>query len=238
MRAKGGRVIRSAEREKKDKDSLRESIEKVERHPRQMTAQELSALADQARKEGYKEGYETAFNKGMQDGLAAGEKKGRQQAYDEAKTEIQELQTRLRTLATRLFDPYLGQEQALENQLLALVTELAKHLIAREVEADPQILRGVVEKALKAIPKGSDNIRVYLNEKDAAVLDTLRPRNVREWNVVVDNNIASGGCRVATRESLVDYSIETRVAEWTELVRMETEADPVSDLSSPPDDSD
>lgn len=219
-----GRVVRSAQRDKKKKgasaDVVIESVSKKTK-PKPLTAEELQQITEQARKDGFQRGLHEGTEQGIREGTKTGEKAGHQRAYMEAKKEIEALQYRLRTLATRLFDPMQQQDQQIENILVDVILNLSKRVISSEVSFDPSVLLKTVHQVLGCLPKDAKNVRVFLNDKDADLVEGLVPENQRNWRVQRDNSQASGGCIVESDSSLIDFSVGERIA--TFLDKLDTQ---------------
>lgn len=190
-----------------------ESIENVSSSSKKqsITAEELQKIAEDAKREGYAEGYELGLKKGMDDGKLKGEALGKQQAYNETKKDMLDTQNRLKAIITALHEPMLQQDVLVENMVVDIATNLAKHILNTELRENHNALYGVVHRALSALPVGAKNTTVYINEEDSVILSSLVPENRRDWKIGVDAGLSSGGCRVETKESVVDYSIEERL---------------------------
>ena len=67
--------------------------------------------------------------------------------------------------------------------------------------------------ALKLLPLGVDNVRLYVNPQDFEQAKALRERHEESWRIVEDDSLLPGGCRVETEHSRIDASIETRVTQ-------------------------
>lgn len=215
------KVVKSAKREKAEKrQQPAEHIEDVPRSgkPKPMTADELQKIADQAQQEGYADGFKEGMEKGLKQGETKGIQLGEQKAYNETKAQLENEKHRFETIANQLFIPMQHQDKAIENKLVTMVMALSKALLSQEITQHPTTLLAIVERALAALPVGSTNIRVYVNEDDAKLLESVVPAVHRDWQLIDDNSLASGGCRVETKESLVDYSLETRLAEYIQEV--------------------
>lgn len=165
------------------------------------TLEELEAI----RQDAYNEG----FAVGEQDGFHAGMLKARQ----EAEKVLAERVERLEQLMTHLLAPIQGQDQAIEQALVQLLSQLAQEVIRRELQQDSSHIRQVVQAALKLLPMGAENIRIQLNPQDFEELRQLRERHGQSWQLLEDEQILPGGCRIETAHSLIDASVETRLSQ-------------------------
>lgn len=223
MQVEGKRVFKSAKKEKeqqKDKQSD-EIVEDYDGPVTQKppTVEDVLKMAEEAKKEAYEEGYREGLNKGMEDGMAKGLQDGKTQAYNETKQQLSEEIARLSTIGDALFDPMEGQQQQLERVMLDMVVNFTKELLQKQIHGSIQSLVDIIHQALSALPVGSKNISVFLNEEDAILVQGHVPKQQRNWIIKVDKQITTGGCRVETLESLVDYTVENRLDAFLQQVR-------------------
>ncbi|WNO07920.1 flagellar assembly protein FliH [Teredinibacter sp. KSP-S5-2] len=208
-----GRVVKAGGKKQEKTD---ESIETVSRakKPKPLTAEELQLIADEAKKEGYNEGYQEGSKIGLDDGLKKGTKLGQDQAYAETKKKLEDEYNRLKSISQNLMQPLGEQEHALENIVIDMSIQLAKTLLQNELKQSPEYLFDIVKHAIAALPAGAKNVLVYLNERDAELFNQVFPEATRNWSIVVDNSLETGGCKIETAESLVDYSVTTRLQQY------------------------
>ncbi len=210
-----GRVIPSAEKEARDKRQAdrrrnQESIEDVDvplksRHG--MSAQDMQAIFDAAEKDGFEQGRNAGYEKGLAEGFAAGQ----QQGLMEMRQHLVAEQQRFQKLAQALLQPVQDQDAAIENLLVETICTLTRALVERELLTDSGDIVALVRKAVTALPVGSRNLRVYLNPDDLAAVETYAEEQQLDWAFVVDADLAPGGCRLETSESLVDFSVALRL---------------------------
>ena len=215
----GSGVILSAkkEKEKRKKDSDVEAIEDCE-NPEESefpTAESLQKITEEARQEGFSQGYTEGFEKGRQ----KGEKEAHNRVYKETKSLIEQEVRSLRKFTSHLFEPFQSQKNALEDILVSMAVHFAQHIIDQEIKNSPQSILAIIKKALAALPVGANNINVFANQTDVDLVDKYLPAKDRDWGLKIDNNIPSGGCRVETNESLVDYTTAARLTEFIQQVQ-------------------
>lgn len=237
MQIEGKRLVRTTKKDKNKKpnDGQSELIEdyKGPVNPKPPTVEEVLKMGEEAKQEGYEQGYSEGLNKGMQEGQARGAQEGQKKAYNETKQELEDQNTRLKNICDSLFDPMQGQEQHIEAVIVDMAVQFAKQILDAEIQASPQYLFDIIHKALSALPVGAKNISVFLNEQDAILAQGQIPKQQRNWIIKVDNALQSGGCRVETLESLVDYTVETRLKQFLQQVQEkgdvgENQVEPIS----------
>ncbi|MBL4584871.1 MAG: hypothetical protein JKX83_09670 [Pseudomonadales bacterium] len=183
IRARDGLVINSH-----DKD-LEDELLRIPEFQKQ-----LEQLRESARSEGFNLGKEQGYRQGLNQG----------------KTEIQLIGDRLNNLVENLSEPVKQQDEALENALLNMVVSIARQVVTEEAVRSPESLRGVIQTAIKALPRGSENISVFLNPLDKKLLAAVGALPNSNQELLVDETLARGGCRVETHESTVDFGLEYR----------------------------
>jgi len=213
-------VVRSKSRDNKNKPKANEKIETVARPKKvkPLTADELERITEEARKEGFQQGLKEGTEQGIREGNKVGEKTGEQRAYGEARKEIESLQNRLRSIATALFDPMQNKNNELENTVVDIALNLTQSLLRAEISTNPYLLVDIVKQCLSVLPTNFENVRVYLNQNDVELLEKLKSPQAEKWQLNVDENLTTGGCRVETDQSEVDYSVEERLAGYLEKV--------------------
>ncbi|TVP88914.1 MAG: flagellar assembly protein FliH [Pseudomonadaceae bacterium] len=181
-----------------DSEVLDGELEEVEA-PTPFTVEEL----EQIREEAYNEGFAT----GEKDGFHSGQLKGQQ----EARSKLDERLLELEQLMNNLMQPIHNQDAQIEDMLLMLVQQTVRSVIQRELATDSSQIIHVLRGALKSLPMGADNIRIYLNPVDFEAVKVLRERHEESWRLLEDDELLPGGCRVETEHSQIDASLETRL---------------------------
>lgn len=158
------------------------------------------------RQEGIAEGRKSGFEQGQRDGIAQGEQQGLKRAQQQIDAKLAQLDE----LMLHIFHALNEQDYKLEQALLNLVTGVATAVIGRELEINSKHILQVVREALLALPPSRDNVRVFVNPADVALLEEARTRNGDNWRALPDASVTAGGCRIETEQSLVDFTVESR----------------------------
>ena len=178
---------------------------------------------EQIREEAYNEGFAT----GEKDGFHSGQLKAQQEAREKMDARLLELET----LMNNLMAPIQHQDSQIEDMLLLLVQQTVRSVIQRELTTDSSQILQVLRGALKSLPMGAENIRIYLNPADFEAVKALRERHEESWRLLEDDQLLPGGCRVETEHSQIDASLETRLEQaLTQLLdqQQEQRAHPVA----------
>ncbi|MDP4546738.1 flagellar assembly protein FliH [Marinobacter sp. MDS2] len=187
-----------------------------------LTAANLQDIREAAREDGYQEGREAGYQEGFaqgrteghQEGMTAGEAEGREQGRQQAAEAVQQenasQMARLDQVLGELLAPIARHEEELESALVNLTTVLARAVVFRELSIDTSQIRDVVRKALKSLPPAADNVRVFIHPDDFEPVSEVAERMEAKPSIIQDDSLMPGGCRVETRNSLVDYTVEKR----------------------------
>ncbi|WP_339548129.1 flagellar assembly protein FliH [Pseudomonas sp. RA_35y_Pfl2_P32] len=168
-----------------------------------LTLEELESI----RQEAWNEGFAT----GEKEGFHSTTLKVRQEADVALNAKLASLER----LMVNLFEPIAEQDTQIEKGLVALVQHVTRQVIQRELAIDSSQLEHVMREALKLLPLGVENVRLYINPQDFAQVKALRERHEESWRIVEDETLLPGGCRVETEHSRIDATVETRIAQAT-----------------------
>ncbi|MGM0570156.1 flagellar assembly protein FliH [Marinobacter sp.] len=187
-----------------------------------LTAADIEAIRNSAWEEGREEGratgYEEGFRKGAEEGREqgyregrdTGEREGREKAEQNARSAIDEKLARLENVMAELVAPIERHQDELESALVNLATVLARAVIHRELSLDSSQVGQVVTDAVNSLPSTRENVRVRVHPSDVDWVKAVAGRLDAEVAVTGDETILAGGCKVETRHSLVDYTVEKR----------------------------
>lgn len=179
------------------------------------TADQLQALTEAAEQEGRDKGYQEGLAQGTEEGrelgFAEGKRLGAEAAQQEASALLAQQLDNLQQIAMQLIEPIETQTAELEQTLLSMVKALTRQMIGRELMLDSGDILAVIQSALAALPVGAGQITLTLNPDDLALVEAHAQENRLDWQFAGDPKMLPGGCRVTTRESLVDYRVETRI---------------------------
>lgn len=165
-----------------------------------ITAGQLEEISNQA----YEELREQAYQDGLKEGHAAGMEAASQQLQQQAEL----LQSTIQQ-----FHQYLGgQDDEVEQAMINIVTCVANAVIRREISIDSSHIHQVIKDAIAVLPKDAGNITIFLSEQDYQLLKSHAdlPEN---WQIQCDVSLSAGGCRVKTKYSSVDFTLEEQFQE-------------------------
>lgn len=158
--------------------------------------EEISQAAyDDVREMAHQEGREQGHREGYQAGLAA------------AEMAIEQRLQALQYVIEQLMSFLGGRDDEVEQALVNLSVCVASGILRRELTIDSSHILDVVHEALQTLPANAANLTIYLSDQDFQLLS--EHRDVPEqWRLKVDHKLSTGGCRVTTDSSVVDYTLE------------------------------
>ena len=193
-----------------------------ERDVKPLTAADIEAIRQSAWEEGLTEGREQGHQEGLQEGRKKGEKEGYETGYakgeaqgekvagEQTRKDVTAKLDRLEALMAELLKPIERHQDELESALVNLATVVARAVIFRELSLDSSQIRQVITEALAQLPPTEENVKIRINPGDAAWVTEVAERLDATVSITEDPAIMAGGCKVETRHSLVDYTVEKR----------------------------
>jgi flagellar assembly protein FliH len=103
-----------------------------------------------------------------------------------------------------------------ERTAVGLANRIAERILRRELATDHELPLRLVRESLE-LAVGADGVRVILNPADLAKLGDAVSKMTREFarmgqiEVVGDERIAAGGCRLETRHGAIDQQLATQL---------------------------
>lgn len=164
------------------------------------TEQEIAAIFQHAKEEGYAAGY--------QEGNTIGYAEGKKAAEIEIKTEIAHLQTLLANLSQDLHKV----DQYVADDLLDLAITLTKKMVMQALKLKPELIVPIVQEAIRNLPNVMQQPRLYLHPDDAKIVHLHLDAQLAQdnWSIREDAQLARGGCRVEANGSEIDANPEVR----------------------------
>ncbi|MDX1633468.1 MAG: flagellar assembly protein FliH [Marinobacter sp.] len=193
-----------------------------ERDVKPLTAADIEEIRQAAWNDGHAEGREAGYQAGHEEGRKQGHQEGfesgRQEGRDSGRSEAMEATRgdveaaigRLETVMAELLEPIARHQEETEAALVNLTTVLARAVIFRELSIDSSHIQAIVRQAIAGLPSTRENVRIRVHPEDADYLRQAAGRFEVEAAVVEDDAILKGGCKVETRHSLVDFTVEKR----------------------------
>lgn len=164
------------------------------------TEEEIAAILQQAKKEGYAAGY--------QEGNTAGYAAGRKAAEIEVAAEV----ARLQALLSNLDHDLHTIDQHVADNLLGLAVALTKKMITQALQLKPELIVPIVHEAIRNLPSAMQHPRLYLHPEDAKIVHAHLGDQLAQdsWSIRADEQLSKGGCRIEANGGEIDASLEVR----------------------------
>lgn len=172
--------------------------------PEYPTEEELAAIREEARQQGYDAG----FKAGHEDGVA--------QALDEQRATTEQALAPVREIAGNFSTALREADQAISNEVLELALHLAKGMLKTALRVKPELILPIVREAIEYLPVLQQPALLILNPEDAAVVRDSIAEELDKggWRVIDDPTIERGGCKVDTASNQIDATVASR---WQRL---------------------
>jgi len=146
---------------------------------------------------------EDARQRGFAEGLAQGQA--------EAKKQSQQTAAELNALWQAMTKPLADNDSEVTEHLLGLVLSLTNAVLARELTTDSDFIKRTLDEALAHLAESTAQLTVELNPADKSLVATLLDEKRLSAELVSDDTVLRGGCRLTREHALVDASIESRI---------------------------
>ncbi len=130
-----------------------------------LTLEELESI----RQEAWNEGFAT----GEKEGFHSTQLKVRQEAEVVLAAKVASLEQ----LMSNLLTPIAEQDTQIEKAVIHLVEHIARQVIQRELVTDSAQIASVLRDALKLLPMGAQNVRIFINPQDFLLVKAMRERH-------------------------------------------------------------
>ncbi len=177
------------------------------------TVEELEALREQARKEGYAAGHA----EGLQSGHIQGHAEGLRTGAEAAQADIAPIAARMNALLTAFDQDLLRVDALISSELMTLACDLAAAMLKTALPIRPELLLPLVSQAIASLPVLQRSGKLFLHPSDAALVKTHLHHELTQqnWQVIEDAQIQPGGCRLDSHSNLLDATLEGR---WQRLM--------------------
>lgn len=172
------------------------------------SVEELEAMREAARQDGYAQGLEEGRAAGHAEGYADGARQGKQQAEHELE--------HLRAIAATFSDAVNAADETIAGDVLELALRLARGMVRTAFDVRPELILEVVRDAIDRLPALQQPAVMTLHPEDAVLVREGMADELAKggWRVVEDSQIARGGCKVETASNQIDAQAQAR---WQRL---------------------
>jgi flagellar assembly protein FliH len=188
--------------------------------PVHMTAQMQAWMAEGFQRgldRGYSEGKENGLRAGMEQGAAEGHTLGRREGAEEARRStlqhFEGLAGPLDAMLQALQRVQADYQAALRKEVVELVAKVAGEVIRSELATKPKQLLALVDQTLATMPRTpKKNVEVYLNGQDLERIRELDAKAAGRWNLIADERLEPGECRIKAGNHEADAGCRQRLA--------------------------
>lgn len=169
------------------------------------TEEELAAIREEARIEGYGAGYAAGHAEGHADAIALG------------KEETDQKLLPMRDLADNFSAALQGADTMIAADVLELALQLSKAMLKQALQVRPSLILPIVREAIEYLPSLQQPALLMLNPDDAEVVREGIGEELEKggWRVIDDPSIERGGCKVDTASNQIDAQTSARWARLT-----------------------
>ncbi len=156
------------------------------------TAEQIEAIYQQARNEGYQAGYQ----------------EGKQNATIEMEAIIQHLQT----LMVKFEEELQQIDQTVAQELLELAVEFARKIVTQSLELTPELIVPIIQEAIQHLPSATQPLHITLHPEDAALVRIQLENQLShsKWKIYENSQIERGGCKVEAGGCEIDATLSSR----------------------------
>ncbi len=160
------------------------------------TAEEIAAILENARLEGY----------------ATGLEEGRKTGLAEAENTLKETLLPLQRIADAFNEALLSADETIAQDALDLALDIAKAMLKNALSVQPELILPIVKEAIHYLPSLKQPAILTLHPADASIVNEQIGEELTKsgWRVVGDVQIERGGCRVETASNQIDATTTTR----------------------------
>lgn len=152
------------------------------------------------------------FDKAQDDGYQIGFQKG----LEYARKETDRLHQEIKNIIQCLNKPLEHVNDEVINQLERLAVTLAQQLVRRELKTNSDEIIGVIRDSIKILTANPTQIDITIHPEDAVLIKEALSIEESDkdlnWNIIDDPLISRGGCKIKAGNSVIDASLENRLA--------------------------
>jgi len=176
------------------------------------SVEELEAMREAARQEGFAQGLEEGRAQGHGEGHAQGYAEGAEAGQREAAAELEQM----RQVAASFGDAIAQADETISRDVLELALRLARGMVRTGFDVRPELILSVVRDAIDQLPVLQQPAVLTLHPQDAELVRHGMAEELSKggWRIIENGSIARGGCRVETATNQIDAQAAAR---WNRL---------------------
>jgi flagellar assembly protein FliH len=160
---------------------------------------------------------ETVRRKAEEEGRQAAMRAAERVLDEKVSKKMESLLPAIRQMIDELADARQSWLKDWEKATVKLACAIAEKITRRQLEKHPDLTVELVREALE-MAGGSPGVRIQMNPLDVESLGSQVQRLTQEFDrvataqIVADENVAPGGCRLETRHGAIDQQFQAQLA--------------------------
>ena len=161
--------------------------------------------------EGVQQGIQQGRQQGFEQGIKQGHEQGLEQGFQEGKEHFFKAAAPFGQIQQQAAQLFAEHERRQREQVCELVQKVAQQVIRCELTLQPQQILALVEETLESLPGEPQGLKVQMAREEFAHIEKVASEKIREWNIVCDDSLRQGDCRVVTQSAEADAGCEQRL---------------------------
>lgn len=161
--------------------------------------------------EGLQQGIEQGQQQGFEQGVQQGREQGVVQGIKEGKAQFVKATQPFAQMHQQTAELFAEHERRQREQVCELVQKVAQQVIRCELALQPQQILALVEETLESLPGEPVGLKVKMAREEFNHLEKVASDKIDEWNIVCDDTLRQGECRVVTNHAEADAGCEQRL---------------------------
>lgn len=172
--------------------------------------------AEQIKRQAHADGLAEGRRQGLEQGRAEGSKTGHDQALSESRAAMNAAIGALSAAAQQIDASRRQLQAAALADVVNLAVAIAERVTKRLGVLDPAVAANNLAEALKLVIHASD-VRIGIHPSQQKTLDAELPRlklqfpTLEHVQLLADESLAPGGCRIFTTQGQVDASLDEQI---------------------------
>ncbi|MBQ5942892.1 flagellar assembly protein FliH [Massilia sp. AB1] len=172
------------------------------------SVEEIEAMREAARQEGYLQGLQEGREQGYAEGRAQGYADGAEAGQTESAAELEQM----RSIAATFGDAVAAADETIAADVLELALRLARGMVRTAFDVRPELIVPIVREAIGYLPVLQQPALLSLHPEDALIVRQGMADELTKggWRIIEDATIARGGCKVETASNQIDAQAQAR----------------------------
>jgi flagellar assembly protein FliH len=195
-------------------------VEHAKQRAAQVLAEALKA-GEQLRRRSQAEGLTAGYEEGFAKGAAEGQKTGHDEALERMSEQFQQAVGALNSAMAELDARRREFQAAVQRDVAQLAVRIAEMVSKRMGSLDISVLMANVTQCLRLVVE-PHNLRLAIHPTQKAALADAMPKLKLEFaalehvELLEDESVSPGGCRLFTRQGLIDADLQSQINRITE----------------------